>query len=192
MNKTKISWVEHHPEDNPKYSDSRYKKGKIIDSSGYAKIRLPQHPYAAGGYVYEHRLIIERILKRYLLPKEIVHHKNGNKQDNSPDNLLLLKSIGEHKLEHRHPSERRKPGEPNSMIPCRCGCNHLFLKYDASGRPREYIKGHFHRTSKHKLNILINCACGCGEIINKYDIYGRERKFISGHNGRKVSICLLK
>lgn len=46
---------------------SRWKGGKYIDYRGYALIRKPDHPSTvAGGYVYEHKLIAEKALGRFL------------------------------------------------------------------------------------------------------------------------------
>jgi hypothetical protein len=66
-----------------------WKGGRWTDGQGYVHALSPTHPYSNQGYVLEHRLVMERMIGRYLKPYETVHHKNGNRQDNRPENLEL-------------------------------------------------------------------------------------------------------
>lgn len=76
---------------------------KRVFQRGYVMIWAPGHPYAKGsGYVREHRLVMERMLGRFLDPSEVVHHKNGDKSDNRPENLRLMTQV-EHGLLHNPP-----------------------------------------------------------------------------------------
>ena len=50
---------------------------------------------------HKHRIVMEEILGRPLLSTEIVHHKDGNKQNNEPDNLYLFSSKAEHSRYHK-------------------------------------------------------------------------------------------
>jgi len=128
------SQLENHP---------NWKGGRTVTSHGYVLVKRPDHPDAdSRGYVYEHRLVAEEKLGRRLDSDEHVHHKNGDKQDNSPENIEVYHET-EHRVEHRdEDSNRRKPGEPNPTVECACGCGETFKKYDEWGRPRERVSGH--------------------------------------------------
>lgn len=69
---------------------------KLDKTIGYVRVYCPMHPQAnSWGYVYEHRLIMEGLLGRCLGKDEHVHHINGKRWDNRPENLQVL-SAEEH------------------------------------------------------------------------------------------------
>jgi hypothetical protein len=72
--------------------------GRTIDKSGYVLVANHGHPQAnRNGCVREHRLVTEMLVGRLLQPEEVVHHCNGIKSDNRPENLQLFASNSEHK-----------------------------------------------------------------------------------------------
>lgn len=53
----------------------------------------------AGKRIDEHRLVMEQLLGRKLRSDEVVHHKDGNKLNNSPENLVVM-TLAEHSRLH--------------------------------------------------------------------------------------------
>lgn len=73
---------------------------RINRHNGYIYEKCPSHPKTNNtGWVYQHVLIIEKMLGRFLQDDECVHHKNGIKHDNRLENLEVLK-IGQHHTMH--------------------------------------------------------------------------------------------
>ena len=74
----------------PMSLNGRWNGGKFVDAEGYILVKRPDHPAARkSGYVLEHRLVAEQKLGRRLLRDEVVHHINGDKQDNVPENIIV-------------------------------------------------------------------------------------------------------
>jgi hypothetical protein len=75
-----------------------WKGGRIVNKDGYIELYCPNHPNARKHtrYILEHRLIMEKHLGRHLTRTEVVHHKNGVKDDNRIENLELFESNARH------------------------------------------------------------------------------------------------
>jgi hypothetical protein len=72
-------------------------KGGTVIRKGYRFVYAPDHPFATKNkQVAEHRLVMERLIGRYLRRTEVVHHIDGNPLNNAPNNLELFESNASH------------------------------------------------------------------------------------------------
>lgn len=69
--------------------------GTICKVHGY------RYVYVGGKQVREHVVVMEKMLGRRLFRGEVVHHINGVKTDNRPENLMLFDSQANHMKHHR-------------------------------------------------------------------------------------------
>lgn len=68
--------------------------GGYLNTNGYRVV------YSGGKRTLEHRLVAQESIGRDIAPNEHVHHIDGNKLNNTPENLVVL-SPAQHMAEHR-------------------------------------------------------------------------------------------
>lgn len=107
------------------------KKKKL---NGYIIVYIPDHPKALKsrgykGWVYEHVLVAEKLMKRPLNKDEHVHHLDLDKSNNHPSNLLVLLASQHTKLHSflKHGSKTYSKcvecGADTDYTYCSRGCN---------------------------------------------------------------------
>lgn len=79
------------------------KDNKELKRGDYVKVKVDySHPQADKyGYVFEHILVAENAIGRYLGPDESVHHLNHIRNDNRPENLVVV-TDKDHEWYHKH------------------------------------------------------------------------------------------
>lgn len=87
--------------------NGRWNGGINIDKDGYILVKKwDHHTHDPRGYVRQHRLVYEEHYKCCLLKWAVIHHKNGQKQDNRIENLVQISKREHDRLES---NARRDP-----------------------------------------------------------------------------------
>lgn len=86
-----------------------WKGGRVITRDGYVMLKMPGHHLAdKANYVLEHRLVWEEANGRRLRPDEAVHHIDGVKDDNRPENLVALTNSEHQKIHGKRPRQKKR------------------------------------------------------------------------------------
>lgn len=116
-------------------TNPNFKSGKYIDEKGYVRVLRPKHPHNNRGYCYEHRLVVEQRLGRYLETSEVIHHISEIKTDNRWENLFVT-TISEHSAIHRE-------GKRDGMVASKARRQTIRKKRKKSGGRRRGPDGKF-------------------------------------------------
>lgn len=129
--------------DKAAHPDEVIMRGRIKNASGHIRCYTPNHPRAWDDRcMYEHIIIAERKIGRFLVEGEVVHHVNMDPGDNNPDNLLVCDY-----REHARLHDRGRKGvsvclECNKTTHCimtkgKLLCFNCYIKARYMEQPRE-------------------------------------------------------
>lgn len=81
------------------HGHNTFKGGRLCDAKGYIRVLVPEHPKSQSyGYMFEHRLIAEKVLGHPLPDKTSTHHY-GRKDEN--EKIVLCEDYSYHQMLHR-------------------------------------------------------------------------------------------
>jgi hypothetical protein len=87
----------------------------------YRLVKAPNHPRAtANGFVYEHVLVAEKVLGRYMPDGAEVHHVDANKRNNANENLVICQDHAFHLLLHQRQRALDACGNASWLQCCYC------------------------------------------------------------------------
>ncbi len=93
---------------------------------GYVFITKHDHPRAnKDGYVFEHIVVVEKAIGKFIPEKAVIHHIDGNPSNNSIGNIVLCENQAYHLFLHLRIRAIRACGNPSWRI-----CKHC-KEYDA-------------------------------------------------------------
>lgn len=118
----KYASKEHNPEGYAKYRDFSINSGRMHEMNiamnpermtAETRAKISDARYGTGDRTlyrkrngrHVHRTVAEQKIGRPLKPGEVVHHIDGNKENNDPENLIVISSQAEHA--RLHAAERR-------------------------------------------------------------------------------------
>ncbi len=145
-----------HAQGHPEWIDGR----RLSRKDGYVWIFVPLHPHASRGSssVFEHRLLMEVLLGRYLTLEEVVHHRDEYPAHNWPENLRLYASNADHLRDELSDRVKASPRRSRGDVPvcsqqiARCPTSDETLARCSSETRAAldwYIESH-HPTSAHR------------------------------------------
>jgi hypothetical protein len=115
------------------------------DYYGYLQFYNPAHPLALyNGRVYYHRHLVSIRLGRWLTNDEMVHFKDGDRKNTSPENLVLLT---------RSELATLTLSQKVELICRRPGCGKIYLESPAHANRRSYCSEECRALAQRKFEI---------------------------------------
>lgn len=141
---------------------------KIVSKGDYLYCIVRNHPNRTkNDYVLHHRVVMENHLGRLLSTEEIVHHLNGDKKDNSIENLQVL-TVLEHNRIHALESPRKR-----TMLKCPW-CGIIFERFH-------------NRTHLVRKSLYTACSRSCSaKFSRKIQLFGKTVEVETAISGNVV------